>query len=300
MSTNSVIRPWIRASRMPSQMYIFFPLLLGQALAYSQTRGLNWLIFGLAHLYGLLIQLYIVYANDLADIDTDSNNRTFTPFSGGSRVLVTGAISLNAMKKGTWLMVALNLLLGLVFGVFFQRPVAPVFVVGSLLLLWSYSYPPIRQSYRGGGEILQMLGVAGLLPLFGFYLQRGSIATFPWILIVVLLPIHLGCAIATSLPDYPSDKLAGKRTATVLLGVFRAKVLVMLLNWLSIGLLMANPYMAVGCRVRIALVPVIGNLVLLSLLQRADPGTKHLFYFVLFAILSIITLVAGLSLYFLW
>ena len=55
-------------------------------------------------------------------------------------------------------------------------------------LLWLYSYPPVRAAYRGGGEIVQGLGVGVVLPLVGFYVQAGTVEGFPW---PALLPCFL-------------------------------------------------------------------------------------------------------------
>jgi hypothetical protein len=53
-------RIWLQASRMPSQLYIFLPLLLGQSMAFTQG-SFSWKIFVLCHLYGLFVQFFIVF-----------------------------------------------------------------------------------------------------------------------------------------------------------------------------------------------------------------------------------------------
>ena len=92
------LRPWLKAARLPSQSYIFLPPLLGQALALHQGAKFDWKVFALVHLFGLAMQLYIVFANDYADQETDQRNTTFTPFSGGSRVLLMATYSLKPLK----------------------------------------------------------------------------------------------------------------------------------------------------------------------------------------------------------
>ena len=46
---------WIQASRLASQGYIFFPLLLGQALWFHGSGHLDWTMAGLTWLFGLEI-----------------------------------------------------------------------------------------------------------------------------------------------------------------------------------------------------------------------------------------------------
>jgi 1,4-dihydroxy-2-naphthoate octaprenyltransferase len=72
---------WLKASRLPSQSYIFLPLLFGQAYYVFQGGKLDLYILLLVHLFGLFNQLYIVYANDYADIEADRLNNTFNIFS---------------------------------------------------------------------------------------------------------------------------------------------------------------------------------------------------------------------------
>lgn len=87
-----------------------------------------------------------------------------------------------------------------------------------------------------------MIGVGGILPLVGFSARSGTIASFPWFILIATLPINLGCAIATSLPDEPSERLSEKRTASVLLGTRRAQLVaaflcgVSLIAWLEISI----------------------------------------------------------------
>ena len=189
----------------------------------------------LLHLYGLFLQLFIVYANDRADIETDRLNTTYTIFSGGSRTLVNGLITLRENTLAITTVIACNAAVGIILTALYRRALALPLIAMSLGLLWLYSFPPVRLSYRGGGEILQMLGVGLVLPLFGYYGQAGSLAAFPLHLLAFILPCQLACAMATALPDEPSDRNSRKHTASVLLGLSKAKAAV-------IALIGAKPY----------------------------------------------------------
>ena len=289
---------WIKASRLPSQSYIFFPLLLGQAIAYFQTGSFSWLLFVLIQLFGLFIQLYIVYANDYADKDVDESNETYNLFSGGSRVLVEGQIKDKDMKLAIFLMVGLNLLLGVILTFLFQRLLSLPFIIFSLLLLWAYSYWPFKLSYRGGGEFLQMIGVAGVLPVFAYYIQLGSLDAFPWFILLILFPNHLACALSTALPDQPSDKENNKRTIPVVLNLKLAKYLIIVLNFLSVIFLVNSNIVAFNISIILFIFIVIINLLLLYFSQNSPPGSKRLFKFVALNILSLNIFMIVLSVYF--
>ncbi|QSQ23570.1 prenyltransferase [Pyxidicoccus parkwayensis] len=231
------LRAWLQASRLPSQSYIALPLLLGQFVAVRLTgRPLDIGTLLGVQLFGLLDQLFIVYANDWADQETDRLNRTATLFSGGSRVLVEGRLSSRALGIAALVcavgLVAVSVGLAVTRGVPLLVPLA----LAALALLWAYSYAPLRLSYRGGGELLQMVGVSGVLPLYGYLAQGGDFGRFPWWLVACLLPTHLACAIATALPDEPSDRESRKLTLPARVGGEHAAWVILALNALTLVL----------------------------------------------------------------
>lgn len=290
------IRAWIQASRLPSQGYIFCPLLLGQALWFSQSGTFNLPLAGLTWLFGLMIQLYIVYANDLADVAIDRLNATFTPFSGGSRVLVENKLTVSDLKKAVAVTVFFNGLIGL-WLVVQGRPLAPWLIFISLTLLWLYSFPPVRLSYRGGGELLQMVGVGLVLPIFGYYVQAGSLGAFPWRYVAALLPLQLACAFSTSLPDEPSDRAGGKKTIAVTLGGNRAKAVVVALHLLTLfllaGVIFSEQHILVFLSVSAVSMMAIAGMILSF--SRAVPGSRSMLVFVVCSILVTLGLTTSLT-----
>lgn len=299
MENRATIISWIKASRLTSQSYIFIPLLLGQAIYYQQSGNFNWFFFILLQLFGIFNQLYIVFANDYADYETDRKNKTFNMFSGGSRVLVDGELEPFQLKKAAWITAGLCVACGLIFLVGFQRPWVLLLAVMGLLLLWAYSFPPFKLSYRGGGELLQMLGVGLVLPLIGFYGQSGSFEGFPFPLIAALLPMQLGCAISTSLPDRPSDLVSGKKTLSVIFGLILAKCGIIVLCTLSIisiyGLSVRGSLDLPV--VKLLALPIISSLLHVSVLN-SKPGTWGITLFNLLTVFSVLSIQAGLIIIF--
>ena len=283
---------WLKASRLASQSTIALGLLFGQALAYHQTGQWSWWIFALVHAYGLFDQLYIVYANDYADHETDANNDTFTIFSGGSRALVDGDLEPRQVGIAAIVMAVLcggvGLTLGLAFGLWWALPL----ILSGLVLLWAYSFPPLKLSYRGGGELLQTLGVGLVLPLVGFYAQAGSFEGFRWELLWVVLPLELTCAMCTALPDEPSDRLGDKNTSAVMLGVPGAQLAIFMLNLGAIALFPLVNWMSSGDprSYLFILFPLLVNLATLALRSRAKPGTRWMIAFVFLGLLVTISL----------
>ena len=272
-------RAWVQAARLPSQMYIFWPLLLGQALALRDA--FPWEIVLICHFYGLVSQLYIVFANDVADIATDKENTTFTIFSGGSRVLVQGLLSRRELAIAAASCALLSTLTGVVLGVRHGNWLPLPLILFGLALLWAYSYPPLRLSYRGGGELLQMLGVGLVLPMIGYSAHAGSLAGLPWAMMALLLLLALSCALATALPDEPSDRAASKRTHAVRVGVRDSQRFILILNALALTYLVLVPLDGTTMLQRSILAALCAILALTSLRRfGARPGEREMAVFV--------------------
>lgn len=295
----STLRAWLQASRLPSQVYLFLPLLLGQLLAWRVTGEWSWLVFVLVQAFGLFDQLYIVYANDVADEDTDRDNATATVYSGGSKVLVDKVLSPAALLRAAWIMAGLaigsTVMIGIIAGHWLPLPLA---IVG-IGLLWAYSFPPLRLSYRGGGELLQTLGLGGVLPLLAFAAQAGNLSGFPWLLFTVLLPLNLATAIATALPDAPSDARANKRTLAVEhgLGPARRFMLVLAAGALLLHLMFVHDTLAITSVPVwwVLALPGLALLVATVIHQRADPGTPILSVLLFLVILVNVAYLGALS-----
>ena len=215
MAQGSPLSSWIQAARPLAQGNIFVPLLLGQGLAYGYCAAFSWKRFALVHLFGVLVHLFIIFANDAADWRGDVMNKTFNVFSGGSRVVPEGKLTPRQLAYAALAMAATLGVFGLVTSFALRLPFMLVLVTFPLSLLWAYSFPPLRLSYRGGGEWLQGLGLGLVLPLIGFYLQCGDF--LPSMIKTLIPAVLLGWAgnVVTALPDAPADRQAQKRTYPV-------------------------------------------------------------------------------------
>ena len=292
------IRVWLKASRLQSQSYIFLPVLVGQAFFVFQGSPLNWPVFFIMVLFGLFNQLYIIFGNDYADMETDCQNKTFNIFSGGSRVLADKDLMPAQLKTAAIIMALLCLFCGFFLTVFFHRLFAMPIVAIALGFLWLYSYKPAKLSYRGGGEFLQVLGIGFVLPFFGYYAQAGDISGLPWTLLLAMFPTQLACAMATSLPDEPSDRLSGKHTITVLLGEKTTKKLIIILNFISIvffafagRFLIGRPAVYI-----ILLLPFLAEIAQFFFMD-SKPGSIRLTVFNFFSVLITLSLMGGLAIF---
>ncbi|MBA3548021.1 MAG: prenyltransferase [Nannocystis sp.] len=213
---------WIQAVRPLAQLNIALPLLFGQALAFAALGrfSLGWMY--LAGLFGLLVQLVIVFVNDFADRETDRINTTFARFSGGSRVLPEGKLSPALLRRAALVALAAMMLMSVAVG-FAGRPWAPVLALAAALLVWAYNHPPLRLAYRGNGELAQGLGTGVVLPLVGYYFQAGTFTGLNWAALVPMVLLGYVGNILTALPDVPSDKASGKLSYPVRRGQWLAR-----------------------------------------------------------------------------
>lgn len=249
---------WVQASRPLAQVNIAVPLVLGQAAAWhiTQTFSLFWFVAAL--LWGILDHLFVVYANDYADHEADTGNRT--PISGGSGVIPEGKLTpaqlRRAAQASAFLLIAWSGALAM-----FGRPWAPAYAVIALALLWLYSFPPVRLSYRGGGEVLQGLGIGIGLPSLGYYLQAGVVIAPMWILLPATVLGFCG-NVLTALPDVEDDRNADKRTWPVRYGVTHARRVASAgIAFAAFGVFLWTPLVPVGPRALAGIAPLVPLLI---------------------------------------
>ena len=214
---------WLQAARPLAHANIAVPLLVGEVLGWAATGEWDLRLVALTHAAAVLDQLFIVFANDVADEASDRENDDATMFSGGSRVLVEGKISPTALRRASWLAAVALLGLAAVMALGLARPLLfPLWVLG-VALLWAYSYPPLRLSYRGYGEVAQGLGLGVVLPVIGYYTVTGSLDGLSWQPLVPLFVLGFAGNINTALPDARADAATDKRSWPVRYGLSRAR-----------------------------------------------------------------------------
>lgn len=265
----------MQAARPLAAANVAVPLGLGQALAYAVHGRFDWGLFGAVGLLGVLNQLFIVFANDFADREADALNPSPSVVSGGSRVIQEGKLAPEALRKAAWLMLGALLVVAGVLALVHQLWWLPALVLGGAALMWAYSFPPLRLSYRGYGELLQGLGVGVTLPVIGFYAQAHGFAGLPWLGLFPCFLLGYAGNVLTALPDYPGDRAANKRTYPVRFGQFAARrhALELLAVAFGFGWLVVPslPWWAVALVIGLPLIPV---LLAARLLGSADAGNR--------------------------
>jgi 1,4-dihydroxy-2-naphthoate octaprenyltransferase len=210
----------LRTTRLPFLTATIVPVLLGIAIAARQ--GAFDLVTAILTVIGAsFVQLGLNVANDVFDTvqGADDANVTPTQFSGGSRVIQYGLVSLRQMAGLSALFYILAGIIGLALLALRGSPALLTIGVLGFIVSIGYTAPPLKLVYRGLGEVAVAAGFGPLMLLGAYVVQtRGSLT---WEPVVASLPIALLVALilyVNEIPDRRGDARAGKRTLPVRLG----------------------------------------------------------------------------------
>jgi len=221
-----VVRPrlslgWLtlRATRLPFVSATLIPVLIGIAIAAAQ--GAFDLFAAVLTIIGAAaVHLGLNVANDVFDARSgaDESNVNPTQYSGGSRVIQYGLVSLRRMAAISAAFYAIAIGAGIVLLLTrFSMALLVIGVLGILLSLF-YTAPPLKLVYRGLGELTTAIGFGPLMLVGAYVVQTlGALSPEPF---VASIPIALLVALilyVNEVPDRPSDGRAGKRTLPVIL-----------------------------------------------------------------------------------
>ena len=245
------VASWLQALRLQFYPMTWLAYLLG-ALAAMRLEGTFhaapfW--WGLLCLFA--IEVAAVLTNERYDFETDRHNRNFGPFTGGSRVLVDGKLSLGEVRHGIVAALALAAASGAALMLAAGPDGAAVLALAVLAALaLGYTAPPAKLSYRGLGEldvaITHSLGAV----LCGFLFQGGAwSAPEPWLLSLPLFCAVLPGITLSGVPDRDADRLAGKGTLAVRTGVRGAYLLAAICTVLAAAAAIALAHVAAVGRV---------------------------------------------------
>lgn len=221
---------WLLAARPRTLPAAAAPVIVGSAIAYAD--GVFRLLPALGALGGaLLLQIGANLANDVFDYQKGAD----TPGRlGPVRVTQSGMLPPGTVKAGMWITFALAALIGLYLAWVSGWPVIAI-GLASIVAAILYTGGPLPYGYRGLGEIFVFLffGVAAVMGTYYVQAVRFSLSAFigsvpVGLLIVAILAVN-------NLRDIHTDRVSGKNTLAVRLGVVGARqeyLLLLLLAYL--------------------------------------------------------------------
>ncbi|UBM58163.1 1,4-dihydroxy-2-naphthoate polyprenyltransferase [Marinilongibacter aquaticus] len=229
------MNPWISAARPRTLPLALASIFMGGFLAAYQNQ-FNGLIFGLACLTTILLQVLSNFANDYGDTQNgaDSADRI-----GPARAVQSGEITAQQMWKGIVICGVLALLSGLLLLYFAFRDFSisqfgGFLALGLLCILAAYTYTAGKKpyGYAGFGDISVFIffGLVGVLGSYYLFTKQ-----LDWLIILPAISCGLlstGVLNLNNIRDINSDKAAGKLTIPTRIGKNKA----ILYHWLLLAI----------------------------------------------------------------
>ncbi|PVY56346.1 1,4-dihydroxy-2-naphthoate octaprenyltransferase [Simplicispira sp. 125] len=241
--------PFVLALRMSRPGFLVITAvgcLIGVASAASAGGGVSgpraWVTLVLALLAHAAANMLNDHADALNGADA-ANTQGLFPFTGGSRLVQSGAVQASAMRTLAQVLLALVAAGGLWLALY-SGPALVLVGLAGVLLGWTYSMPPLALMSRGLGELA--VGLAwGLVVVGADYVQRGHFAPAPLAAAASYALLIANILVANGFPDAVPDAQVGKRTLMVRLGPTRAA-------WLYLALAVgAHALLAAAVLVRV-------------------------------------------------
>lgn len=212
------------ATRPPFLGVTLFACLIGLATAFASGVSIRTTTAIATIVFALMAHAGINVLNDYYDAlnGTDANNteRIF-PFTGGSRFIQNGVLSL----RETAVFGAVLIAVVIAAGIWLTTVSAPALLwigVTGLVIGWAYSAPPLKLNSRGMGETCVWAGFA-LIAVGADFVQRGSFAALPLIAVTGYALLVTNILFINQFPDRKADEAAGKHHWVVRLGASRAR-----------------------------------------------------------------------------
>jgi len=199
------------ATRPPFLAATIVPVILGLALTIRQGNDLQPWLAAWTLLAASLLHAAANVVNDYFDAingtDTINHSRLY-PFTGGSRFIQNGALTLRATRRYAILLTTAVAVIGT--GLMARTgPSLAITGLAGLFLAWAYSAPPFRLNSRGLGELCVLAGF-GLLPLGTLQVQGAQPG---WPSLLAALPLGLlitNLLFINQFPDRTADGAVGK------------------------------------------------------------------------------------------
>ncbi len=211
--------------------------LIGLAIAWHDGLAFNAPLALVTLLFGVLTQAGVNVLNDYYDAlngtDAQNTERVF-PFTGGSRFIQNGVLTLAQMRDFGFALMACVAAAGLWL---MARSAPQLMYVGlaGLFIGWAYSAPPFKLNSRGWGELCVATGILAIT-VGSDFVQRKGFAAAPFIAGLSYALLTTNLLYINQFPDRTADTAAGKLHWVARLPVQQARwgyvlVVVMVYAW---------------------------------------------------------------------
>lgn len=214
---------WLFALKPASWPKLLVPAGLGQAIGIAVHGTVDPVGLVLGVLFTVCVLVAVVLLNDYGDQEVDALKRRLFPEASGLKTIPDEILEPESVLWAGLGATVTAFGVALAAQLFLPRPGLMLASGVCLLLLWAYTFAPLRLNYRGGGEVLEMLGVGFALPWWNAYVQSGASVPGGLVVLPAFALLCLASALASGLADEASDRLGGKRTFTTMFGAFAVR-----------------------------------------------------------------------------
>ena len=201
---------WIAGARPKTLPAAVAPVLVGTAFAGYNAQSLNFI---LALLVALGLQIGVNYANDFSDgiRGTDSDR------VGPMRLVGSGAVSPELVKRAAFIAIAIAAFAGLILA---ARTSWFLLIIGAVAIIaaWTYTGGPKPYGYFALGEVSVFIFFGLVATLGTYYVQVESLAVDVLLAACAIGSIACAILVLNNLRDLERDSVANKRTLAVRIG----------------------------------------------------------------------------------
>lgn len=218
-----MLKHWIHGARLRTLPLAFAPVIVGAGLAHTM-RSFSWQLTLLALAVAVFLQIGVNYANDYSDgvRGTDAYR------VGPARLTGSGLVSPRRVLAAALGCFAVAAIAGLLAVVVSGRWWFLALGVLAIAAAWFYTGGKRPYGYMGLGEVFVFI-FFGLVATAGtYFLQSSVLAQEIWWAASAIGLFAVAVLIANNVRDIPTDKQAGKRTLSVLIGDRASRILYVL------------------------------------------------------------------------
>lgn len=223
----SKIKIWLQAMRFRT-LFLSMSCIWAGLIAVQTQQNLSITITSFTFLTALFLQILSNFANDYGDSvhGADHDQR-----KGPKRSVQTGTISAKDMKTAMVITAALAFVNGCLL-LFFSFPIIGLtstltllgIGISGIIAAIAYTNGKRPYGYLGLGDLSVFL-FFGLTAVVGSqYLQTANIAQSSWLLAIAFGCLATGVLHLNNMRDIDSDKIAGKKSIAVRIGLLGSKI----------------------------------------------------------------------------
>lgn len=224
------LKSWLSIVRIQFYPMTWIAYSLGALLEKSLTGNFDNYIYWRGYILLFLIEFITILFNEYFDFETDSINKNYSMFTGGTRMLVEDKLNFREIRFAIAIVLFLVMFISYQILNLMADSFSSFLLLGSCLFLGiGYTAPPVRFCYKGLGELVVCFTHSPLVILCGFVFQGGSIGNIlPWLYSIPLSFATFAAIILAGIPDRVSDMVVSKRTLVVILGSKKATYLALI------------------------------------------------------------------------